>query len=470
MVVDVVVVGAGLSGLRAAVEVHRAGLTCVVLEAMDRVGGKVLSVDAAPALDGQGEGSRRKVVDLGAAWINDTSQSEMLALASRFKLDLIEQRIAGRYLRQERDGSVVQYPLGFGEDMEDPQVIGVYQMIKHLSESWLGPDAKAFDSVTFKALAEANFPDNQAVGEAADFLAGALLGVGADEISALFMIEHTKSGTGLENMASDLPDGGQYLRVRQGAQSFATGLERLLPRGTVHLKSPVTKITQNLDGGCITTTDKGSIFHSKKVIMSLPTPLHNTVIFDPPLPGARQELAERTALGYHAKVVLVFASPWWREARLSGVMESTTTGPIAFTRDTCSEEDGQYSITCFMVGQRGREWSDLGAAEREEQVLEHFYEVFRGALPEDDLPRPVNVIEKEWTKDPWIRGGPTPVMPPDLFDTTAGAALYVPFRDVHFVGAEMADVWRGYMEGAVRSGISGAEEVIGHTLKALKLA
>lgn len=115
MVVDVVVVGAGLSGLRAAVEVHRAGLTCVVLEAMDRVGGKVLSVDAAPALDGQGEGSRRKVVDLGAAWINDTSQSEMLALASRFKLDLIEQRIAGRYLRQERDGSVVQYPLGFGE-------------------------------------------------------------------------------------------------------------------------------------------------------------------------------------------------------------------------------------------------------------------------------------------------------------------------------------------------------------------
>ncbi|KAJ3960124.1 hypothetical protein N0V92_003228 [Colletotrichum tropicale] len=53
--VDVVIVGAGLSGLRAADDIHKSSLPYVAWEAMDRVGGKTL------------------VVDVGAAWINDTS-------------------------------------------------------------------------------------------------------------------------------------------------------------------------------------------------------------------------------------------------------------------------------------------------------------------------------------------------------------------------------------------------------------
>ena len=70
--VDVVVVGAGLSGLQAAVDLHKAGLKVKVLEARDRVGGKTWSRSA--------QGS---VCDVGAAWINDTNQSKMYALAKR---------------------------------------------------------------------------------------------------------------------------------------------------------------------------------------------------------------------------------------------------------------------------------------------------------------------------------------------------------------------------------------------------
>lgn len=100
--------------------------------------------------------------------------------------------------------------------MEEPEALGLYRMLNHLAEIWLGPDAKALDSVTLKALAEANFKDKVAVGNAADFLAGAYLGVNASEISSLYMIEHIKSGAGLENMSSSMKDGGQYLRIRQG--------------------------------------------------------------------------------------------------------------------------------------------------------------------------------------------------------------------------------------------------------------
>ena len=100
---DVIVVGAGLSGLRAAVDIHESGCSVIVLEAKDRVGGKTLSMDAS-ALGGR--------IDLGAAWLNDTNQSEMHSLAKKFGYRLIIQRDTGVKLQQRPDGSIVGKPLG----------------------------------------------------------------------------------------------------------------------------------------------------------------------------------------------------------------------------------------------------------------------------------------------------------------------------------------------------------------------
>lgn len=103
--VDVVVIGAGLSGLQAAVNVQEVGFSCLVLEAMDRVGGKTLSLEAS---------SQGGTVDLGAAWINDTNQSHMYALAKQFGFDLKVQRSTGLSLQQSEAGGVVSFPYGEG--------------------------------------------------------------------------------------------------------------------------------------------------------------------------------------------------------------------------------------------------------------------------------------------------------------------------------------------------------------------
>lgn len=197
------------------------------------------------------------------------------------------------------------------------------------------------------------------------------------------------------------------------------------------------------------------------MIVSIPTCLLPSLSFDPPLPPNKQALAQNTALGYYAKAIFVFDRPWWREAGLSGVMESSE-GPISFSRDTCIEQDDQYSITCFIVGDSGRRWSKWSAAERRTRVTEQF-DSFFGAAARDvgvNVPPPVNVIEKEWIKDTWAMGAPSPVMRPGTLVGAAGKALRAPWKDVHFVGTETALVWKGYMEGAVRSGIRGAQEVI----------
>ncbi|KAJ3521051.1 hypothetical protein NM208_g13462 [Fusarium decemcellulare] len=454
--VDVVVVGAGLSGLRAATQLHSAGLSYVVLEATERVGGKTLSVPASS--NGTG------LVDMGAAWINDSNQSEMFALAEEFDFDLIIQRAEGDSLYQNPNGKITSIEYGLPADLTDDQLKETQSIMVTLSEYVersdlehpdLGPDAKKLDSMNALEFADQEFGSDLSK-MLVTTLTRALLGVDPDELSALYLVDYIKSGTGLENISSDLKDGGQYMRNRQGNENFSTKLAQKLKKDSVKLNTPVTSITQSRRG-CTVHTKDGK-YHAKKVIVSVPTSLYPLIDFHPELPRAKQELSE-SKLGYFSKTVLVFNSPWWRDADLSGVFTSPD-GPISFTRDTCVPEDEQYSITCFHVGKPGREWSSLPTQDRQDAVLKQFRAAFSTVAK---VPEPINIVEKEWTKDEWFQGGPTPVLMPGAM-TGAAKSIREPFKNIHFVGTETSLVWKGYMEGAVRSGDRGAKEVI----KALK--
>lgn len=159
----------------------------------------------------------------------------------------------------------------------------------------------------------------------------------------------------------------------------------------------------------------------------------------------------------YAKTILVYERPWWREHGLSGIISSVL-GLISFSRDTCIEEDRQYSITCFIVGDTGRQWSKLPAAAKREQVMRQVERAFQKTV--QNVPQPISVIEQDWSTEPWIRGVPCPFTPPGILTSDAGKAIRDPVGNVHFVGTETSFVWKGYMEGAVRSGIWGAAEVI----------
>lgn len=98
---DVIVVGAGLSGLQAARDIQKAGYSCIVLEARDRVGGKTWSRD-----------SESGKVDVGAAWINDTNQSKIFNLAKRYNLDIVTQNTTGNIVIEQPDGSYKSHIYG----------------------------------------------------------------------------------------------------------------------------------------------------------------------------------------------------------------------------------------------------------------------------------------------------------------------------------------------------------------------
>jgi monoamine oxidase len=102
-VVDVAVVGAGLSGLQAALDLQLAGRSVIVLEARDRVGGKTYSVQRQ---DGKG------VQEVGAAWINDTNQSHIWKYCKDFGLTPVVQNIEGLVASEDGEGECHMFPFG----------------------------------------------------------------------------------------------------------------------------------------------------------------------------------------------------------------------------------------------------------------------------------------------------------------------------------------------------------------------
>lgn len=101
--VDVVVVGAGLSGLQTAHDLQRMGISCVVVEARDRVGGKTWSVE--PIGD-------KKIIDVGAAWINDTNQAKVHALTRKLGLETVIQNTKGHVVQEDLGGTFTTFEYG----------------------------------------------------------------------------------------------------------------------------------------------------------------------------------------------------------------------------------------------------------------------------------------------------------------------------------------------------------------------
>lgn len=287
-----------------------------------------------------------------------------------------------------------------------------------------------------------------------------MLGQEPADISALFFLHYCKSGGGLMQMRSDRKHGGQYLRVRQGTQLFARGLAEALPGDMVQLATPVTAVTQVSDGTMQVRTAKGPVVYSaRKVISSVPSPVLKSISFSPPLPPAKRVLIESSTYGYYTKVMMVFKTPFWVTKGFCGLTQSFT-GPASIIRDTSSPEDDKHVLTCFMVSAPGRAWSQLSEEERKSTLLQQIGELFKVGT-EKAQEQFSELLLYEWTGDEFAGWGcPCTSLPPGVLDAVGSDTLRDPVGNVHFVGTETAGEWKGYMEGAVRSGERGAAEVI----------
>ncbi|MBV9309985.1 MAG: flavin monoamine oxidase family protein [Solirubrobacterales bacterium] len=453
--VDVIVVGAGLSGLSAARSILGAGRSVLVLEARKRVGGRTLNHSL-------GHG---KVVEVGGQWIGPT-QDHIAALAHELGVGTYKTYNSGNYLFYESGHLTPYTPNGpFGAVPPDYTAAGQLENVLidldkksksvPLSAPWTASNAVSWDSQTFET-----YKQGHTLGSGASNL----LDLGIEsvwaceprDVSLLHVLFYVHSAgnerqTGTFERLINTAGGAQESRFIGGSQLVSIRAAKRLGKGRVLLSHPVRRINQNRRG--VTVHSDKHAFHAKAVIVTGPPSLTGLIHYEPALPIARAQLLQRFPQGSAIKCEAVYPRPFWRDHGLAGQVTSDT-GPIKITFDN-SPPDGKPGVLLgFVEGHDARVFGSLSPAQRRAQAIACFVRYF-GA----QAAHPSGYIEMNWSAEPWTRGCYVGYTPPGVL-LDYGHAIRAPFGRIHWAGAETSDYWNGYMDGAVRSGQRAASEVL----------
>lgn len=156
-------------------------------------------------------------------------------------------------------------------------------------------------------------------------------------------------------------------------------------------------------------------------------------------------------------MVLTYDHPWWKDLDLIGSFWSMK-GPINFSWETSDDETKSFSLALFVAGDCAVAWEAQTALAREEAIVDHLVELVghQHADKVRDI-REINTIQ--WSGRKYFGGAPTSSLGSgDL--AKYGEAMRLPYGELYFGGGETAYEWKGYLEGALRSGSRVGEEVV----------
>jgi len=434
----VVVVGAGLAGLTAANRLADNGVEVTVLEARDRVGGRLHGIEVAPG----------RWVDAGAAYLGDR-HTALVDLLADLGLKALPTDMEGdsRFLLGASDATRSgRFPplnaVALGE---------MFELLDDLTRSvdvaapWRTPDAPRLDHLTAAEWAESNLTHPDARLFFPLFL-GEMMAADPAAVSMLHVAFYLRSGGGIRYLNA-FEGGAQDRRVAGGAHQVC----ELLAAGLsgVHLGEAVTAIRDS--GAGVTVATATATYDADAVIVALPPLLASTIDIRPrPTPRATGV----TGRGCAVKLHLVYPEPLWRRHGLSG-WSVNEAGPLLSTVDDSPHEGGAGVLTGFVTGAEAHRFATLSYDDQRAAAIHQAQLVF------PDLPEPLAFHVTDWVNEEYSRGCYAALFGPGDW-LALGPHLTRPHGRVHWAGTETSPAFFGLMEGAIRSGHRAADEVL-HT-------
>ncbi len=437
---DIAIVGAGFAGLRTATQLQAAGYRVRVLEARDRVGGR-----SAPArLNG-------RAVDVGGQWIG-VGHERLRALAAASGADLLPQYTSGSKLL-ELGGCLRRYdglippasPTALIEMQCALWRLRALQSRVPLEAPWSARDAAALDRISVDAW-QARWLRSRGARALFDIGVRAVFCAAPRQLSMLGFLHYLRANRDFDTLLST-NEGAQAWTVAGSMHALAEGLAAELG-AAVALDTPVRQIEQAANG-VVLHTAHGRL-QARRVVVAMAPSAAARIDFAVPLP-AREQLAQRMPMGSVIKVLVAYATPFWRANGLSGefVGDQAAFSPVF---DASPEDAAHGALIGFFDGPEAVQWSGDAEARRREVIAT----LVRAFGPQ--AATPVDYVEKDWIADPWSRGCYTGLWTPGTL-TELGPALRGVCGRLHWAGTETADQWCGYIEGALASGERVAAEV-----------
>jgi monoamine oxidase len=441
------VVGAGFAGLAAARRLSAAGQTVALLEARDRVGGRVWTQ----------RGDDGVALDVGGTFIGP-EQTELAALATQTGVQ--------RHLTYN-DGEHV-----LSVDGELSRFRGSVPKLGPLALASLGTAMARLDRMARSlpmdepwSAKRAGSWDSKAAGEWLDqfrvpsalarrLLHAAVRGLfNSDprEVSLLHFLYLINSAGGLNSLLA-VEGGYQEGHFIGGAQTIAERVAAELG-DAVRLFSPVASVHHDDSG--VTVAGADVTVRADRAVIAIPPTIAERIDFRPRLPLDLRLLHARLPMGCVVKTVLVYDRPFWREQGMSG--QSTATGSLIESTFDCTPVTGAPGLlVAFAYGPNGVTLSRLDEPARRRVVIDAVTARF-GA----NAATPERVVEVNWADEEWSGGCYMARMGPGVL-TQFGGRLREPVGRLHWASTESASRFHGTIEGAIRSGYRATEEVLAH--------
>jgi len=456
---DVIVVGAGLAGLSAARELQANRRSFLVVEARNRVGGRVLNHSI-------GNG---KAIEFGAEYVGPT-QDHILGLMTDLHVDKYDTYDTGDNVYVADGNRLTWSDTGpTGTAPPDPLILADLANIIPALDSmaaeagvdapWNAAHATEWDRQSLDSWLRDNTTPSgrERFLKLAALATRAIFGTEPGELSLLFTLfyiaasgDESHPGTFERNFSTQ--QGAQQWRIVGGSQVIPWRMAAQLGRRRIHLRRPVRRISQNRRG--VTVYCDGLTLRGKHVIVAIPPTLAGRIYYDPLLPVLRDALTQRLPQGTLMKLEAIYERPFWRDDNKTG-FAVTDNAPFSVCFDNSPPEGTPGAIFGFAGGNDSRKWGQRSAADRKQAVLQAFADLFG-----EQALHPIDYVEFAWSREEWTRGCPVGIHPPGVL-SQYGPALRAPVGRIHWAGTETSTYWNGYMDGAVRSGQRAAHEVLG---------
>jgi len=417
-----IVIGAGLSGLAAANVLKQARWDVTVLEARERIGGRVLSFGFKENPD--------LICELGGEWVGD-SHERMKALCHDFGITLKDHRFEASLMR---DG-VVKRP---GQWDFSPQARAAFEKFRKTYHTYGTRERLRLDQYDWWTwLEEIGFTED-------DLLLRDL----QDSTDFGETIRMVSAYAAAAEYFESSPANEMDYKMEGGNSRLVNALSASIGNDSIHTGMPVASIRQR--AGRITVTAGGRSFVADACICTVPARTLDKIKFDPPLPAAQSAAADKLQYARIIKNCVLFRERFWGAEDFSLVSDVTSHYYFHSTKT----QPGKQGILCsYAIGEKADVLAAQNAQRRSEIIT-------RDLLPlnEQTPALALNIQSVAWQRDVYTQGAYAFYRPGQWF--TLRPILQQPHGKVLFAGEHLAD-WQGFMEGAVVTGEAAASALIG---------
>jgi monoamine oxidase len=435
--VSVLVAGAGLAGLAAARDLAAMGARVTVVEARDRVGGRVLTARDS-FID-------RQHAEAGADMINGEDH-ELRQLAEELGLKLTRILRSGwAYARPDAGGRPRLVPRAgtkgwdrLGRVLAD--LVARYRLVER---RWDSPVTAALGRQSVAQWLDQIKADEE-LRSTARGLRGFFL-ADPEQLSLLALVDQFAELENSDNW------GSEAYRIDGGNDRLALAMAAELGE-RVHLRTEVAALSQRGRGvrASVRNSNRMAAIDCDYVVCAVPASLLRRIPIAPALPSQQHDAIGNLKYGAATKTLLQFSRPFWRVKGRPRAFGSAFSWGAAW--DGNEEQRGRPGILSLMAGGSASLDTDERIRTAGVEAFAHDLDWF-GARDA----KLVGHCHVSWSGDPWSRGGYAYFDP--SYDPSLRTWLARPFGRIFFAGEHTSFDGQGYMNGAVQSGRRAAAEV-----------